>query len=120
MNEQEWRRKEYNTWDEAFRGLAPIIRQQSVRIAEYTQTIFTGACSASYGKNTEEGSARIRGNYTDVAYKCGLYHQLGKALVPPEYQIWQKDFSEQETAVYRKYTTDGRLLVAHLQEKKRA
>ena len=116
MNEQNWRRKEYETWDEAFRGLAPIVRQQSVRIAEFTQTLFTAACSASYGKGTD-GDACMRAQYADTAYKCGLYHQLGKALVPPEYQIWQKDFSAQETAVYRKYTTDGRLLVAHLQEK---
>jgi len=52
-----------------------------------------------------------------LAYKCGLYHQLGKALVPHEYQFWQDDFSEEEKAVYRKYTTEGRLLVANLQER---
>ena len=117
MSEQSWTRKEYNTWDEAFRALAPVNRQQSVRVAEYTQLLFTGACAASYGRGTPEGEARMRGQYADVAYKCGLYHQLGKALVPPEYQIWQKDFSSEEIAVYRKYTTDGRLLVAQLQER---
>jgi EAL domain-containing protein (putative c-di-GMP-specific phosphodiesterase class I) len=57
----------------------------------------------------------MQGKYADLAYKCGLYHQLGKALVPPEYQIWANDFSEEERAVYRKYTTDGRALVATLQ-----
>ena len=117
MSEQTWTRKEYNTWDEAFRALAPVNRQQSVRVAEYTQLLFTGACAASYGRGTPEGEARMRGQYADVAYKCGLYHQLGKALVPPEYQIWLKDFSDEEVAVYRKYTTDGRLLVAQLQER---
>ena len=117
MSEQSWTRKEYNTWDEAFRALAPVNRQQSVRVAEYTQLLFTRACAASYGRGTPEGEARMRGQYADVAYKCGLYHQLGKALVPPEYQIWLKDFSEEEIAVYRKYTTDGRLLVAQLQER---
>ena len=117
MSERDWKRKEYNTWDEAFRALAPINRQQSVRVAEYTQILFTGACAESFGKDTAEGAARMRGQYADVAYKCGLYHQIGKALVPPEYQVWQKDFSEEETAVYRKYTTDGRLLVARLQER---
>ncbi|MBR6918260.1 MAG: EAL domain-containing protein [Clostridia bacterium] len=117
MSEQDWKRREYNTWDEAFRGLAPINRQQSVRVAEYTQILFTGALATSFGKNTPEGAARMHGKYADVAYKCGLYHQLGKALVPPEYQVWQKDFSEEEIAVYRKYTTGGRLLVATLQER---
>ena len=57
------------------------------------------------------------GQYADLAYKCGMYHQLGKAMVPPEYQLWQDDFTEEEQAVYRKYTTDGRLLVATLQDR---
>ena len=116
-NEQTWKRTEYETWDEAFRGLAPVIRQQSVRVAGYTQAIFVQACAGTFGKNTPEGQERMRGQYADLAYKCGMYHQLGKALVPPEYQVWQKDFTEEEQAVYKKYTTDGRLLVASLQEK---
>lgn len=54
--------------------------------------------------------------YADTAFKCGLYHQIGKALVSPEYQIYKKDFSKEEKELYRKYTTDGRQLVARLQE----
>lgn len=117
LREKNWKRKEYETWDEAFRGLAPIIRQQSVRIAAYTQAIFLQAVKMNFGHNTENGKERIRGQYADVMYKCGLYHQLGKAQVPPEYQVLQSDFTEEEIAVYRKYTSDGRLLVASLQEK---
>lgn len=117
MKEQNWKRKEYESWDEAFRGLSPVIRQQSVRVAAYTQALFVEACKLQFGTNTEAGEARMRGQYADLAYKCGMYHQLGKALVPPDYQIWQKDFTDEETAVYQKYTTDGRLLVANLQEK---
>lgn len=117
MREKNWKRKEYETWDEAFRGLAPIIRQQSVRIAAYTQALFLQAVKMNFAWNTEIGKERIKGQYADVMYKCGLYHQLGKALVPPEYQLIQSDFTEEEIAVYRKYTTDGRLLVASLQEK---
>lgn len=118
MREQNWKRKEYESWDEAFRGLAPIVRQQSVRVADYTQALFVQACKLRFGHETADGEERIRGQYADLAYKCGLYHQLGKALVPPDYQIFQKDFTEEEQAVYKKYTTDGRLLVAALQEKK--
>ncbi len=117
VSEQNWKRKEYETWDEAFRGLAPVIRQQSVRVAAYTQVLFVGACASNFGRDTAEGRDRMRGQYADLAYKCGLYHQLGKALVPPEYQIWQRDFTDEEQAVYRKYTTDGRTLVAALQER---
>ena len=117
MNDQKWKRKEYETWDEAFRALAPGVRQQSVRVAAYTQTLFVQACAASYGTKTADGQDRMRGTYADLAYKCGMYHQLGKALVPPEYQILEGDFTEEEQAVYRKYTTDGRSLVASLQER---
>ena len=117
MREQNWQRKEYESWDEAFRGLTPVVRQQSVRVAAYTQALFVQACKLRLGVNTKEGEERIRGQYADLAYKCGMYHQLGKALVPPEYQVWQNDFTEEEQAVYKKYTTDGRLLVSLLQEK---
>jgi len=113
--EQAWTRKEYESWDEAFRGLAPIIRQQSVRVADYTRALFVVASKKGFGKDTRGGADRMRGAYADLAFKCGVYHQLGKALVPHEYQIWQNDFTEEEKTVYRKYTTDGRLLIASLQ-----
>lgn len=115
--EQVWKRTEYETWEEAFRGLAPVIRQQSVRVAAYTQALYVQACAASFGKQSKESTERMQGKYADLAYKCGMYHQLGKALVPPEYQLWTDDFTEEEQAVYKKYTTDGRLLVATLQER---
>ena len=114
---ENWKRTEYETWEEAFHGLAPAIRQQSVRVASYTQALYVQACAGNFGTETREGSERMQGQYADLAYKCGMYHQLGKALVPPEYQIWTNDFTEEERAVYRKYTTDGRLLVASLQER---
>lgn len=117
MSEQLWTRQEYNTWDEAFRGLCPGVRQQSVRVAAYTQALFAQACAQEFGADMPMGKEYIRGSYIELAYKCGMYHQLGKALVPPEYQLWQSDFTEEEAAVYRKYTTDGRTLVALLQER---
>lgn len=117
MKEQTWKRKEYETWDDAFRALAPVIRQQSVRVASYTQVLFVQACASSFGTQTVDGAERMKGKYADLAYKCGMYHQLGKALVPPEYQIYQGDFTAEEEEVYKKYTTDGRVLVANLQEK---
>lgn len=116
-NEQNWKRKDYETWDEAFRGLAPAVRQQSVRVAAYTQALFVQACAGSFGTNTKDGEERMQGQYADLAYKCGMYHQLGKALVPPEYQLWRDEFTSEEQAVYKKYTSDGRLLVATLQER---
>lgn len=115
--EKTWKRKEYETWEEAFMGLAPAVRQQSVRVADYARVLFVQASAMNFGVTLPGGAERMNGKYADLAYKCGLYHQLGKALVPVEYQIWQKDFTEEEKAVYNKYTTDGRLLVANLQER---
>lgn len=117
MVEHNWKRKEYESWDEAFRGLAPIVRQQSVRVAAYTQVLFIKAVKMKYGANTKNGQERMKGQYADLMYKCGMYHQLGKALVPPEYQVLRESFTDEEMAVYKKYTTDGRALVASLQEK---
>ena len=116
-NEQNWKRREYETWDEAFRGLTPAVRQQSVRVAAYTQALFVQACAGTFGTETREGSERMQGQFADLAYKCGMYHQIGKSLVPPEYQLWTADFTEEEQAVYKKYTSDGRLLAAVLQER---
>lgn len=113
--ENSWKRKTYETWDDAFRGLAQAVRHQSVRVAAYTQVLYVQACAANFGADVRGSAERMQGKYADLSYKCGLYHQLGKALVPPEYQIWLKDFTEEEQAVYKKYTTDGRSLIAMLQ-----
>lgn len=117
MNDNSWKQSDYETWDEAFRGLSATVRQQSVRVASYTQVLFLQACEQSFGAEIPGGPERIRSQYADLAYKCGLYHQLGKALVPPEYQLWREDFTTEEIALYKKYTTDGRALVASLQNR---
>ncbi len=117
MIQQNDKRKTYDTWDEAFRGLAPAARQQSVRIASYTQALYVEACTAGFGAEQRDAADRIRSDYAELAYKCGLYHQLGKALVPEEYQVFDDKFSEEERALYRRYPVAGRLLVAQLQEK---
>lgn len=116
MEEQIWKRKEYDNWDSAFRGLIPLVRQQSVRVASYVEVLFVQACASSYGVRTRSGAEHMKTRFTEVAYRCGLYHQIGKALVPPEYQVWQNDFTAEEQDVYKKYTTDGRVLAAHIQE----
>jgi len=117
LNDNNWKKVEYETWDEAFRGLVVVVRQQSIRVAAYTQALYLQACASGFGKNSSDGAAQIKSQYGDLAYKCGLYHQLGKALVPPDYQLWRDDFTDEEVAVYKKYTTDGRALTAALQSR---
>ena len=110
-------KKIYNTWDEAFKALAPQVRQERVRGASYTQVLFNAVCNATFYENDEDEKLRMQGKNSDLAYKCALYHQLGKSLVPTIYQVWNKNFSEEEQALYRKYTSEGRILVSKLQER---
>lgn len=118
MEEMTWKRTKYDTWDDAFSGLLPQLRQQSLRVAHYTRAIYVEACVSGFAAGFDNKSAQqVREDLADVAYKCGMYHQIGKALVPHEYQIEQKDFTAEEQAVYRKYTTDGAILVKSLEEK---
>ena len=67
LKEKNWKRKEYETWDEAFRGLTPAVRQQSVRVAAYTQALFVQACAGEFGTNTREGKDRMLGQYDDLS-----------------------------------------------------
>ncbi|MBR5289782.1 MAG: HD domain-containing protein, partial [Erysipelotrichaceae bacterium] len=107
----------YQSWEEAFRALVPAVRQQSVRVASYTQVLYAQACASSFSKQSKEGAIRISAKNVELAYKCALYHQIGKALLPPELQVWRNDFTEHERATYRMYTTNGRILVSKLQER---
>ncbi len=115
MSSENWKQKTYKTWEEAFRGLAPVVRQQSARTADYTRVLFLEACV--YPAYAKDPSIPLYMNvkYEETAYKCGLYHQLGKALLPPEYQVWRESFTEEEKIMFRKYTTDGKELVSRLQ-----
>ena len=115
MNQTTDKYNSFATWEEAFRALSPVTRQQSVRIAAYTQVLYVKACESGFGAQIPGGADRMQSTYADLAYKCGMYHQLGKALVPEEYQQPNASFTEEEQALYRGYTTQGRRLVARLQ-----
>lgn len=116
MTERTEKRITYKTWEDAFRGLAPAMRQQSVRVATYTQTLYVQACESGFAA----GDDRMQQSFSELAYKCGMYHQLGKALALAEYQVQSPHFSPEEIALYRRYTTEGRRLVACLQDPKNA
>ena len=103
------------TWDEAFRALLPVIRQESVRVADYTRVLFSKACEMTCYTKTSERPAYLLEEFADVAYKCGLYHQIGKALQDEAHQCWSEAFTAEEKRLYYTYTTEGRELVARLQ-----
>lgn len=105
----------FRNWDDAFRGLTPLMRQQSVRVADYTQVLFRGACKSTAYLNSPDMPEYLDEAYADVAYKCGFFHQLGKALAPEDYPNWRDDFEDDEKSRYCKYAVEGRELVARLQ-----
>ena len=111
------KKKNYDTWDEAFRGLAPVMRQESVRVAEYTQALYIAAVRSGYCADSKKWQDRMQFTFGELAFKCGLYHQLGKAYLPVELQVLRNDFTKNELEEYKKYTTDGAELVEHLQRK---
>lgn len=117
MSVQELKKRKFASWDEAFRELKAEVRQQSVRVAEYTQVIYLQACASSYGIGKTEWEERMNADYADVAYKCGLYHQIGKAFLPEEIQLWEEGFSDVDKVLYQKYPAQGRYLTSVLQEK---
>lgn len=72
LKEQNWQRKECEAWNKVFRGLAPAVRQQSVRVAAYAQVLYVQACANGFGTETSDGAERMRGQYGDLAYKGNL------------------------------------------------
>ena len=109
------KQKKFKSWDEAFRGLTPVMRQHSVRVADYTKVLFQGVCKSSYYMRSRETPVYMEESYLELAYKCGFYHQIGKAFDPDGYTDWQQSFTEEEKRAYCRYTVEGRQLVEKLQ-----
>ena len=107
--------KRFKNWDEAFRALTPVMRQHSVRVADYTQVLFEGACKSSAYLKNHDSPVYLEASYSEVAYKCGFYHQIGKALDPENYPAWSECFTDEEKSRYCKYAVEGKELVARLQ-----
>ena len=91
------------------------MRQHSVRVADYTQVLFDGVCQSSYYSMDEEKPEYLNSAYREIAYKCGFFHQIGKALDPEEYPGWSDSFSVDEKNNYCRYTVEGKELAARLQ-----
>jgi EAL domain-containing protein (putative c-di-GMP-specific phosphodiesterase class I) len=109
--------KEFLSWDDAFRALAAPIKQQSVRVASYTREIFLAACDRPFAKQSAKSKTEITERLTDVAYQCGLLHQIGKAMLPSQYQVLDTAFSKKQLDTYQTYTTAGGTLSEAIQEK---
>lgn len=107
--------KRFRTWDEAFKALTPAMRQHSVRVADYTKILFDGVCKSSFYLRDEERPEYLDKRYSETAYKCGFFHQIGKAWDPKSYPRWNDNLTLDEKNEYCRYTVEGRKLAEELQ-----
>lgn len=110
-----WKQRKIKTWDDAFRALTPAMRQHSVRVADYSQVLFDGVCQSAYYSMDEDKPEYLNESYREIVYKCGFFHQIGKALAPEEYPAWDDKFTTDEKNNYCRYTVDGKELAERLQ-----
>ncbi len=106
-------KKDYKTFKEAFAALPEELKKHSIRVAEYTRAMFIEAIAIEMrvgGTETE----KLQPEFERCAYLCGLYHDIGKVLVPEQYHNPTDSFSEEEMALYRKHIVDGGRMVDEL------
>ena len=104
-------RTHYNSIDEAFNALPEFQKAHSKRVAEYAQIIYLQAVAEDIYPQDVKTNARLKEEYRGLAYLCGLYHDIGKVLVPENYHIPSSHFSPEEVALYRKHAADSAELV---------
>ena len=101
----------YSSIEEAFNALPEFQKAHSKRVAEYAQIIYLQAVSEDIYPQDVKTNARLKEEYRGLAYLCGLYHDIGKVLVPENYHIPGSDFSPEEIALYRKHAADSSELI---------
>ncbi len=97
---------EYKSFKEAFAALPEALRQHSIRVAEYSRVLFFEAIATEFRVGSDN-TLKLRPEYERAAYLCGLYHDIGKVLVPEQYHTPSESFGEEETALYRRHVVDG-------------
>ncbi len=103
-------KKDYKTFKEALNALPQRTREHSIRVADYTKELFQEAMAIEFRVGNEDVAAQLDFDNVRGAYLAGLYHDIGKVLLPIEYQDLSPDFSAEEIALYRKHTADGRAM----------
>jgi len=96
-------RKKYTGIANAFSALPEKTRKHSERVGDYMRVVFAECCYTGVLRNDQKSEARLREDLLDMACRIGLYHNIGKALIPEELHFCSDDFSSEEKALYRKY-----------------
>ncbi len=103
-------KKNYRTFKEAFNALPEPTKAHCIRVAEYTRALFLDAVAIEFRLGDDKASEQLEAEHERGAYLCGLYHDIGKVLIPVQYHNPLEDFGTEETALYRKHPADGAAL----------
>jgi len=73
------------------------------RVGKYLEILFLQALNDEIYVTDPKAVARMKEDYKEIVSQIGLYHDIGKAMLPEEYQFCDDAFGEEETALYRKH-----------------
>ncbi len=96
---------------EAFEYLSPEVQEHSRRVSRYAEVLFTQIVMEDLYSETGAGRRYLQAENKDVVAEAALYHDIGKAYVPPLYQQSHQNFTAEEVAVYRQHIPDGMTLM---------
>ena len=94
-------KKKFSSLEEALAELPTKTYEHCKRVSEYMEIIFLRACAAEIYPNEKKVQSRLKEENREIARLAGLYHDIGKAMLPEEYQFFNPSFTAEEQALYR-------------------
>ena len=100
-------RKNFDSLDEAMAALPQKTYEHCKRVSAYMEIIFLRACAAEIYPNDQKVQSRLKDENREIARLAGLYHDIGKAMLPEEYHTFDPSFSQEEQALYRTHVDNS-------------
>ena len=94
-------KKDFENINEIMQSLPRETREHSLRTAELMKIIFTQSLDMFLYQSDPKTTVRLKEENLRLAYYSALYHDIGKVLLPAEYQFSLPDFTEEEETLYR-------------------
>lgn len=100
-------KRSFESIEEAVGTLVESTKEHCERVAAYTEIIFLEARAEEIYSNDPKAQSRLKEEMCEVAKEAALYHDLGKAMFPEEYQTQSKNFSDEEYALFQSHVTNS-------------
>ena len=112
-------KREFNNLQEAFGALSEEEQEHARRVSEFLQVFFLQCCVNDVYLDDPKAGVRLTEENRDIIALGGLYHDIGKSLVPAAYQKNSEDLGPEEQALYRLHPSDSEKLInTYLGERK--